>query len=129
LVTTEACGVCLSPAELYSDGLMVAARCVVSGSCEISWLAQHRDHFYEPDGTPIAAALPCGGPDCSVTIRLVATDGEVLPEPVIEGMCAVDREGERWRKQGRQALNTMPLTNPDVPETFDGQRLPGEAAA
>jgi hypothetical protein len=68
----------------------------------------------------VAAALPCGGPACQVTLRFVGADGAALPRPAAEGECAVDREGEVYRREGRNRLDNMPLTAPDRLEAYDG---------
>jgi hypothetical protein len=123
------CGVCGGRAALNKYGSLGAGSCVVTGSCERSWVDMHPEDYRDADGKPVASVFPCGGNECDALIRLVGENGESLlgdsetpPCAQLLGECAVDREGRVYQEVGRFRLDSMPLTDPDAGfEPYDGE--------
>lgn len=124
------CNICGSEVSISRRGLVSAAGCIVSRSCERSWVDMHPEHFLNESGELKVSHTPCGGEGCSAILRLSQT-GRTVMATIIRGECRIDVNGAEWLQEGkgRDLLNKMrpdyELTE-DGMEPFDGESLDDE---
>ncbi len=113
------CGLCEGRVSLYAKGMVVAKRCLVSGSCELDWVQNYPQNYVDENGNPKVGALPCGAEvRCKAVIGLErAEDGTVLNISVVRGVCQVTDNGRRWQQVRDYAIEHEPKNWPkaDLP--------------
>ena len=106
------CALCAGKVALSEDGSIESNGCVVTGSCEMVWVAAHPDQFLNEDGEMTAGGLPCEGYNCTALLALAKVGTSVAAE-IVRGECTVDVEGQKYHTEGREMLNRM---RPVLPE-------------
>lgn len=124
------CNLCGKDASISRRGLVSAVGCIVSRSCERSWVDMHPEHFLNENGELKVSHTPCGGDGCSAILRLSKNGGKVMAT-IMRGECRIDVNGAEWLQEGkgRDLLNRMRpdyALSEDSLEPFDGEPLEDE---
>jgi hypothetical protein len=104
------CTVCCGSVALLANNYVNDERCVVTGSCEKSFIAMYPQFYTDESGNPNVSRMPCAGPSCTALLGLTCIEGTLRVEQ-LEGKCKVNTEGEVYRTKGRHALDTKMVLN------------------
>lgn len=122
------CGLCCGRTTLSSIGVIEAAACPVSGSCELEWARMYPDEYKDKTEGLAAKLLPCGAAEieCKALIGIHQTE-KGTTFTVEEGACEVAIRGDNWRERGYRAIQNAACQSPeiDIPE-FDGEIFPDQ---
>ncbi len=116
------CGICKGRARLFDDGSVEAAKCMVSGSCEVDWVKKYPEKYKDEHGALTMSRLICGAGEieCTARIVLAEVDGNVEPT-VTGGMCYVVDRGNNWRAERDLSIHEEKCVRPETGvEVFDG---------
>src|SRR5688572_13438593 len=116
------CGICKGKVRLFSEGSVLAAKCMVSGSCEVDWIKKYPEKYEDGHGALTVSRLICGAREieCTARIALAHVGGNVEPT-VTGGTCYVVDRGNNWQAERDQSIRKAKCVLPEAGvQKFDG---------